>query len=210
MLTKKFKIGDKVTLDSEVSMIVTDYVENYYVNDLAVVCNYFTKKGKLEISFFPQNALHLFAEKQQSNLKSYPLLYCKNLNCYGFKVYSSLIAHNFSKEHFDESQKNLSEQETRFVYDLKKYGANTEIIKKYFLLLQAHFETQTIIAVPAHTTETNNLQLIVGTVIKRIVESAPRKYNHKVALSADYANTYDIDFSKLKEKKIISLSKFTI
>jgi Phosphoribosyl transferase domain len=203
MLTRKFKIGDKVTIDNDISMIVTDYVENHYNNDLAVVCNYFTKKGKLEISFFPQNALHLFAEKQQGNLKSYPLLYCKDLNCYGFKIYSSLIANNFSKEHFDESQKNLSEQETRFVYDLKKYGANTEIIKKYFLLLQAHFETQTVIAVPAHTTETNNLQKIYGTIITRIAEVAPRKYNHKHALSEDYAKSYKINFDKLKEKKVL-------
>ncbi len=200
----KFKIGDKVTFDNKTEMVVSAYMENYYGHKkVGIVCKYATKKGKLETTLFPEEALSLFAEKQQSSLKSYPLLYCKDLNCYGFKIYSSLIANNFAKEHFEESQKNLSEQETRFVYDLKKYGANTEIIKKYFLLLQAHFETQTIIAVPAHTTETNNLQKIYGTIITRIAEVAPRKYNHKQALSEDYSKSYTINFDKLKEKKVL-------
>ncbi len=89
------------------------------------------------------------------------------------------------------------------MYDFKKYGSHRELITNYLTILKSYFDTQTIVAVPSHTTDINNLQLIVGTVIKRIAESEPRKYNHKVALSKDYENTYQIDFDKLKEKKII-------
>lgn len=201
---KKFNIGDTVSIDKQTKMIVVNYLDDYYENSIfGVVCHYFTKKGKLEISIFPENALSLFETQTESKILSYPLLYCKDLDCYGFKVYSSLIANNFAENYFDEKDKNLSEKETRFVYDLKKYGANISEITTYFNLLKAHFETNSLVIVPAHGTEENNLQKHFGSLIKRIAEISPRKYNHRHPLDKDYAFSYQIDFAQLKDKKII-------
>jgi phosphoribosylpyrophosphate synthetase len=196
----KYKIGDK--LDYCGQMVV---VESLLLFPLwrdedfpEVSCTWLNKEGKKEMGSFKEITLIPLDIKKE--LQKYPLLFCEKLDCYGFKVYSSLLAGNFHKnENFNDN----SEKETRFVYDFKKYGSHRELITNYLTILKSYFDTQTIVAVPSHTTDINNLQLIVGTVIKRIAETAPRKYNHKVALSKDYENTYQIDFGKLKEKKII-------
>jgi orotate phosphoribosyltransferase-like protein len=197
---QKLKVGDR--LDFCGQMVVVEELAEPYMwadsNTPEVVCSWFNNANEKKTSYFKENCLVPLTITKE--LQKYPLLFCEKLDCYGFKVYSSLLAGNFHKnENFNDN----SEKDTRFVYDFKKYGSHRELITNYLTILKSYFDTQTIVAVPAHTTDINNLQLIVGTVIKRIAESAPRKYNHKLALSKDYANTYQIDFGKLKEKKII-------
>jgi hypothetical protein len=203
-MKSKFRIGDKVTFDNKNVMTVIDFMENYYGNERhGIVCKYISKKGKIETTLFPEQSLSLFIEEQKNTIKSYPLLYCKDLDCYGFKVYSSLLANNFAENYFDENDKNLSEAETRFVYDLKKYGANISEITTYFDLLKAYFKTNSLIIVPAHGSEENNLQKKFGAIIKRITEVSPRKYNHRHPLEKDYSFSYQIDFAQLKDEKVI-------
>jgi orotate phosphoribosyltransferase-like protein len=73
----------------------------------------------------------------------------------------------------------------------------------YFDLLKAYFETNSLVIVPAHGTVENNLQKNFGSLIKRIAEVSPRKYNHKHPLDKDYAFSYQIDFAKIRDKKVI-------
>jgi phosphoribosylpyrophosphate synthetase len=179
-------------------MVVVEELAEPYMWAPEVVCTWLNKAKERKTCYLKENCL--VPIDLQKQLQKYPLLFCEKLDCYGFKVYSSLLAGNFHKnENFNDN----SEKDTRFVYDFKKYASHRELITNYLTILKSYFDTQSIVAVPSHTTDINNLQLMVGTVIKRIAESAPRKYNHKVALSKDYENTYQIDFGKLKEKKII-------
>lgn len=196
----KYKVGNR--LDFCGQMVVVEELADSYMwadsNTPEVVCSWLNNANEKKTSYFKENCL--VPIDLQKELQKYPLLFCEKLDCYGFKVYSSLLAGNFHKnENFNDN----SEKDTRFVYDFKKYASHKELITNYLTILKSYFDTQSIVAVPSHTTDINNLQLIVGTVIKRIAESEPRKYNHKVALSKDYENTYQIDFGKLKEKKII-------
>lgn len=196
----KYKVGDRVDFCGQM-VVIEELAEPYMWENSQlpeVVCSWLNNSNDKKTSYIKESCL--LPIDLQKQLQKYPLLFCEKLNCYGFKVYSSLLAGNFHK---NENFNDTSEKDTRFVYDFKKYGSHRELITNYLTIVKSYFDTQTIVAVPSHTTDINNLQLIVGSVIKRIATSEPRKYNHKVPLSKEYANSYTIDFSKLKEKKVI-------
>lgn len=197
----RFKVGDKVEFMSK-EMMISELVEPYLWADSLqseVKCSWLDSKTNLVNGFFSENML--VAANGTKELKKYDLLYCKQINCFGFKNYGSIIVNNFHSE--DINADTEIAKETRFVYDFKKYGHHWEVLGNYFLLLKSYFNTQTVIAIPSHTTEINQLQKMFGTVIKRIAVCEERKYNHKIAISDNYKMTYSIDFAAITTKKVI-------
>lgn len=197
----KFKVGDKVEFLGQ-KMVISELVLWIFWKDEQcpeVKCSWLDSKNNLVNGFFSENML--VAVSGTKELKKYDLLYCKQINCFGFKNYGSIIANNFHSQNLNADTEIA--KETRFVYDFKKYGHHWEVLGNYFLLLKSYFNTQTVIAIPSHTTEINQLQKMFGTVIKRIAVCEERKYNHKIAISDSYKMTYSIDFEAITTKKVI-------
>ncbi len=197
----EIKVGDVVTLNSnkEVPMTVVAIFEKQINNVDYAYCKWIDRKSKPQIENFPINSLLPFVEEvEQEITNEFPLLFCEKLNVYGLKIYASLIGS------FIHGQDKSLEYSTRYVYNFKKYGKQSEQLKNIIIAVATHFECDTILAVPAHTTELNEMQKIFNvSMIERTKEVAARKYNHKFPLPDDYVNSYQIDFEGIQGKILL-------
>ncbi|MFY7787119.1 MAG: phosphoribosyltransferase [Thermoflexibacteraceae bacterium] len=203
-IKNQLKIGDRVFLHNT-PLTVHSLQESFLWENPdypEVMCVWIDNTGQKKLEVLKECTLRKAIDEQVSKqLEILPLLYSQDIDCYAWKVYSSLLASSFHKdnENFNEN----SEKETRFVYDFKKYGKHRAKIQDYLTILKAYFDTNTLVVVPSHTPQLNELQKLIGCTIERTTETTPRKYNHKVGLNKDYANSYVIDYQKIKEKKVL-------
>jgi phosphoribosylpyrophosphate synthetase len=197
-------IGEKVFFDG-LSLTVTDLLDFCAWNNTSypeVKCTWLDRQGVIQEKIFKEAILAKEVQRTKNNIEVMPLLHSKELDCYGWKRYSSIIANNFGKSAIDTFER--EDLQTRFVYDFKKYGSHKTEIIDYLEFLKLFFETTTVVVVPSHLPVLNELQKLVGSqVIERTKESIPRKYNHKVGLAEDYEDSYTIHWHQLKEKKLI-------
>ncbi len=200
----ELKVGDRVYLH-DTPLTVHRLQENYLWEDAdypEVICTWIDKAGQRKLEIMKECTLRKATDEAvHKDLAILPLLYNADTDCYSWKVYSSLLASSFhqSNENFNEN----SEKETRFVYDFKKYGKHRAKVQDYLTILKAYFDTNTLVVVPSHAPELNELQKLVGVSIERTTETSPRKYNHKVGLAKGYENSYVIDYQKIKEKRVL-------
>lgn len=201
-MKQEIKIGDIVALNSnrELPMTVTDVWEKSdFCKQDTIWCKWIDKRGKPHIENFPPNSLTPYIEEdlEDKNSKDFPLLYCDLLGVYGLKIYASLIGS------FTHGQDKSLEYSTRFVYNFKKYGKQSERVRQMILAVATHFACDTVVAIPPHTTDPNEMQKLFGQTIVRTKEVSARKYNHNFPLSDDYANSYHINFEGIKGSKIL-------
>lgn len=203
MVLNELKIGQKVYFE-DTPLVVSDLLDSWLwkrADFPEVECSWIDKAGVQHTKFFKEAVLRCEQLRIAKSIVSLPLLYSEKVGCYGWKEYASLIASNFAQK---EEGTEREDRQTRFVYDFKKFGKHGEEIRDYFELLKVYFGVGTVAVVPSHVPVVNELQKLVGVrVFERVLESVPRKYNHRIDLAEDYESTYKVHWDLLKEKRVL-------
>ncbi|TAH19307.1 MAG: phosphoribosyltransferase [Cytophagales bacterium] len=198
-----FEIGDVVFLQSDLDcknpLTVKENNEEGNTIGNNVCCSWIDKQGLSHYINVSSPMLKYGAVKTNEEVKHFDLLFSESQNVYGLKKYSSLIGS------FVQGKDVSDDYDTRFTYNFKKYGKNKETIKSHLKLIAYYLGIDTIVAIPAHTAEPNQMQLIYGEVIQRVNEVLPRKYNHDKPIQSNYFESYVVDFKSIKGKKIMLL-----
>jgi hypothetical protein len=158
-----------------------------------------TDKGDKQTALFPPRALMAGSTDQ---IKSRPRYIKLSLlatpgksTIYGFSVYHSFIAGLFKGE------KNQDMDESKKVYDFKKFNKHRSFFLNCIEGARAFFECTDIIAVPGHDTTPNNLQLLFGEHVKRTKRVETRKFAHDLPVNHD--GSFILNFDTLKDENIL-------
>ncbi len=202
-------VGDIVYLKSDLNralpMVVVN-VEEVWANRVGV--EWLNDAKQVVSRFFSCGVLvcALPTEEQARHYEKFEILRAGEF--FGLYGYDSLIAQNFAGS-------TDFANETRLVYEFKKHNTKASFFEERVRLCAFGLGCEDILAVPPHLPHCNNLQLLFGEKIRRVKEVTERKYTHKEALPANYADSYLINTSKIVGNKILLIddvitSGFTI
>ncbi len=195
-----FKIGSLVSLKSnpDLKMTISD-IDSYTEK---AICTFISKAQKIENHAFNIDCLNIFEEKLlELELKKIPLLFCKEKDCYAFFEYASMFGQNINPNATSDEK---TIKNAKFVYDFKKYfPKNKQKVFNLINMAKAFLDCEQIVCIPSHLTELNSLQKLFGLTIERLIEVAPRKYNHKSKIDDSHRATYQINYSNLKNKLLL-------